>query len=263
MRRVLTPLIWLGAALALAGCAGKADDFRLPAKPDELVMNLVSPGADGSARSRLGQARISTKSGDIHIIEPDGSITELALDGESPDPFAVSEADLMLLNANLDLDLSHLPAMAAARKGGPTAQERALARFASLTQPLLPRLPEGLEVDPKMFKGVEILGMSDPRKAEGPQPGGAVPGLVKVRANLDRGVDADLAFAYATCALAGWAESQGTGFARHVMTERTKRNGQVQVGVVFTLSESRPMGLKVMDTDQTLQECKARGIPAV
>ena len=83
-----------------------------------------------------------------------------------------------------------------------------------------------------------------------------------MQANLRRGVDADTAFAYATCALASWADAKGTPYARHIRTIRDERDGKVVVGSVFTLSGERPMGLTVMTTKDTLQECKTRGIPA-
>jgi hypothetical protein len=83
-----------------------------------------------------------------------------------------------------------------------------------------------------------------------------------VTANLKPGVDADLAFAYATCALAGWAKGTGRDYARHIRTLQDKRRGKLVIGSVFTLSETRPMGLKVMETNDTLRACKDRGIPA-
>lgn len=240
----------------LVGCADTASDPRPRSKPDELVVNVVQPsGKPGMAK--LGQARISTKSGDIQILEPDGTVTEFALEGSSPDPFAISEADLMMLNANLDLDLSRVRGLSASTAKPLSAQEMALAAFAARTRPMLPRLPAGFTADPEMFRGVTIERMRDPRADRDGDSG-----MVTVRANLRRGVDADTAFAYATCALADWADKHDTGFARHVWTEQTRRSGELQLGAVFTLSNSQPMGLKVMDTDQTLQECKARGIPA-
>ena len=75
-------------------------------------------------------------------------------------------------------------------------------------------------------------------------------------------MDAGTAFAYATCALASWADAKGTPYARHIRTIRDERDGKVVVGSVFTLSGERPMGLTVMTTKDTLQECKTRGIPA-
>ena len=258
MRAPIRSMLLLSSlAIILAGCNDKTHDSRPRAKPEELQVKMVQPVKEKPGVARLGRARISTKNGAIQILEPDGTVTEFALEGENNDPFAVSEADLMMLNANLSLDLSGMPDMGPAARKRQTAQELALEQFAARTRPLMPELPSKFKAEPEMFRGATVQNMSDPRKVK--KDGS---GLVTVRANLRRGVDGNIAFAYATCALAGWADASGTRYARHVLTQQSKRNGQVQIGAVFTLSDSQPMGLKVMNTDQTLQECKARGIPA-
>lgn len=264
-RKILTTSLLALAVATVAGCAQKPGDGRPPEKPAQLVAHLVQPLPDQPGKGRLGQARISTKSGQIQIIEPDGSLTEMVLAGDSPNPFAVTEASLMMLNSNLELDLSGMPDQGPLRKRGMTAQQQALAAFSARTQPLLPVLPADFEAEADMFRGasVEVARRAPATgQADTTQGREARGGLVTVHANLRRGLDANTAFAYATCALAGWAETNGTQYARHVMTQQTKRNGELQLGAVFTLSESRPMGLKVMNTGQTAQECKVRGIPA-
>ena len=62
--------------------------------------------------------------------------------------------------------------------------------------------------------------------------------------------------------LAGWAKGKDRGYARHIRTLSDKRGGKLLVGSVFTLSGDKPMGLRVMETRDTLRECKDRGIPA-
>lgn len=249
--RALTLLTAVTALLA--GCADSGQKERPRPKPEALVVNFVQASAEQPGKGKLNRARISTKSGDIQILEPDGKITEVTLDGERHDAFAsVSEADLMLLSGNLDLDLRGMPNLPASKKL--TAQEIALANFAARTRPMLPDFKKGLKVEPEMFKGATIQTLKSEKVKDGD--------LVKVNANLKRGVDADVAFAYATCALAGWAKENGTSYARHIMTDQQKRNGELEVGAYFTLSEKQPMGLKVMKSDETLQECKDRGIPA-
>ena len=131
-------------ALSLAACADKtqgADGSERPrAKPAEVTALLPGGGADVE---RLSRARISTKSGEILILEPDGSVTTMSLDSpEGRDAFMVTQADLDALNANLDLDLSALVAPDMPRRQ--TAQERALEEFAARTQPALPALRAGL-----------------------------------------------------------------------------------------------------------------------
>lgn len=248
-------IIGMGMAVAtLAACEGTRDD-RPRSKPEQLNFTVMKSDAGAPDKQVLTRGRISTKSGDILILEPDGSVTEMELEiSEGRDAFAVTEADLMALNANLGLDLSGMPDMALVTRRKPTAQEQALADFAARTRPLRLSLPSSFEADPEDFQGAEVT------RYESKGKGGS--SLVEVSANLKRGVDADTAFAYATCALASWADTKGTPYARHIRTISAKRGGKVIVGSVFTLSEERPLGLTVMTTKDTLQECEARGIPA-
>ncbi|MFC3528686.1 hypothetical protein ACFOMH_10910 [Paracoccus mangrovi] len=254
-KRFVVTLARLGIAAAMLTGCGSARDSRPPAKPEELRFAVLQSDAGAPGKQVLTRGRISTKSGDILILEPDGSVTEMELDSpEGRDAFAVTEADLMALNANLGLDLSGMPDMAPVKPREPTAQEKALADFAARTRPLRLNLPTSFEANPKDFQGAEVKSYESNRK------GGD--SLVEVTANLKGGVDADTAFAYATCALASWADAKGTPYARHIRTIRNERDGKMTVGSVFTLSGKRPLGLTVMTTQDTLQECKTRGIPA-
>lgn len=215
-----------------------------------MTVKVATPGAaDGKAPLTL--ARISTKSGEILILEPDGSVTTMALDSpEGRDAFAVTEADLLALNANLDLDLGGT--VAADLPPRQTAQDKALEEFAARTQPALPDWADGAAVDPQDFMGVWVASLGPDGSSD----------LVEVTATLREGVDADIAFSYATCALAGWARQNGERYGRHVRSLQDTRNGRLTVGAAFTLSDQKPMGLRVMETEDTLRECKARGIPA-
>ena len=247
MRRV--PLASLGAlALVLAACGGDAGTDRPRPKPDQMQARIVSPGTR-VGEAPLSLARVSTKSGEILILEPDGSVTEMDLDSpEGRDAFAVTEADLAALNANLDLDLGGLVAPRLPPRQ--TAQEKALEEFAARTQPALPVLRDTGAISPDMFMGARVAALGD------------AAGLVEVTANLRQGVDADIAFSYATCALAGWARQNGAAYGRHIRTLQAERDGKLLIGSAFTMSQDKPLGLRVMETEQTLQECRARGIPA-
>ena len=211
-----------------------------------------------AAGTRLSRARVSTKSGDILILEPDGSVTEVSLDSPAGrDAFEVTESELAELEVNLGLDLSaadiaNFDIVSPEPRRLPTAQQKALEEFAARTQPAFPALPAGFVADPEDFIAARVDPVAGDRKGE----------LVEVTANLRAGVDAELAFAYATCALAGWAKNQGKDFGRHIRTVQDKKRGKLMVGSVFTLSDSKPMGLRVMETDDTLRSCKDRGIPA-
>lgn len=257
MGQPLAKLIGLGLVTALlAGCASEEKaDPRPKAKPEQLNVAFLHSDAGAPDKQVLSRGRISTKSGDILILEPDGSVTEMSLgSNEGRDAFDVTEADLLALNDNLGLDLSGVANLGPVRPRGPTAQEQALADFRARTKPMRLNLPNPFEADPEDFQGAAVKSYDSPKKTGS--------SLVEVTANLRGGVDADTGFAYATCALATWAESQGTPYARHIRTLSDKRNGKMIVGSVFTLSQEKPMGLTVMTTKDTLQECKARGIPA-
>lgn len=253
------PRLILSAALlaAMAACApqGKGPAARPKAKPDQVKVRIVDRAPAGT---KLSRASISTKSGDILILEPDGSVTEVALDSPSGrDAFEVTEEELAALEVNLGLNLSaadvaNFDIVAPEKPRLPTAQEKALEAFAARTRPALPDFPKGFVADEKAFGGAKVAVIKGDRKGS----------LVEVTANLQPGVDADVAFAYATCALAGWAKSQGKPYGRHIRTLQDKRGGRLMVGSVFTLSDTQPMGLRVMETEDTLRICKDRGIPA-
>ncbi|RJE81498.1 hypothetical protein [Paracoccus sp. JM45] len=243
----------LAALTLLSGCfIGTQDtsDGRPKAKPEQISTRVAAPGRKAGS-STLSSARISTKSGEILILEEDGSVTTMDLDSpEGQDAFTISENDLAALNANLDLDFGGL--VAASLPKEKTAQEKALEAFAARRGPALPTLRSGQIIDPQSFIAAKVEPFNSGRQSD----------LVEVTANLREGVDADIAFSYATCALAGWAKDNGTPYGRHIRTLQAERNGKLLIGSAFILSQDKPLGLRVMETEETLQECKARGIPA-
>lgn len=260
MRDGLARLILVSAlAAALAGCgpapAGQGLATPPRAKPEEVKVSIVDRSIAGT---RLSRARVSTKSGDILILEPDGSVTEVALDSPAgQDAFQVTEDELAALEINLGLDLSpadiaNFDIVAPQAPRLPSAQEKAIEAFAARTRPALPMFPKGFVADPENFIAARVDVLKSDRRGD----------MVEVTANLKPGVDADLAFAYATCALAGWAKGQGKDYGRHIRTLQNKRGGKLLVGSVFTLSTTQPLGLRVMETNDTLRECRDRGIPA-
>lgn len=248
MRGRAASLALLLAGLALAGC-GAQGDGRPPAKPDMLRVHATD------RQGQLTQGRVSTKSGELLILEPDGSVTQLALDSPAGrDAFALTEADLAALGVNLGLDLSHMPAPLPATRAErrQTAQQRALDAFAARSLPLLPSLPQ--EVPAESFRTAAVSRLDD---GTGPEA------LVTVQADLARGVDAETAFAYATCALAHWAEANGATYARHVRSLSNRGRGEtMRIESVFTLtSGARPLGLRIMEPKETLTACAQAGIP--
>lgn len=247
LRQPYTIAAALAGAVLVAGCVQGADG-RPPQKPATMTGEMAV-GAKGA--TELKRVQVSTKSGEILILEEDGSVSSMDLDSsEGRDAFALTEADLAGLDVNLSLDLGSAGAVAAPR--GPTAQEKALEEFAKRTQPALPVWKDGTEIAAEDFIGSRVVSLAPDGKGD----------LVEVTANLRQGVDADIAFSYATCALAGWAKQSGSKYGRHIRTLQQKRDGKLLIGAAFTISDSKPMGLRVMETNETLRECKARGIPA-
>lgn len=261
MRGGLSLLVAVAVSVgALSGCGQResgGQGLATPprAKPDEVKVKIVDRSIAGT---KLSRARVSTKSGDILILEHDGSVTEVALDSPAgQEAFQVTEAELEALNVNLGLklkpaDVANFDVVAPEKPRLPTAQEKALEEFAARTRPALPAFPKGFKADPQDFVAARVQPLAGDRRGD----------LVEVRANLRPGVDADVAFAYATCALAGWAKGQNKPFGRHIRTLQERRDGKLVVGSVFTLSDTRPMGLRVMETQDTLRACRDSGIPA-
>ena len=88
-RPVAAFLAFAALAATLAGC-DRSSDPRPSAKPDELGVAVVQNGKGGK---QLTRGRVSTKSGDILILEPDGSVTEVSLDSPAGrDAFERDEA---------------------------------------------------------------------------------------------------------------------------------------------------------------------------
>lgn len=257
MRAGLITVIAGAALAALAGCAPESKGLATPPKPKptEVGVRIVDRAAAGT---KLSRARVSTKSGDILILENDGSVSEVALDSPAgQNAFQVTEKELAALSVNLGLNLSvadvaNFDIVAPQKPRLPTAQEKALEEFAARTRPAMPKLPKGYVAKREDFIAAKVAVLNGDRKGN----------LVEVTANLKAGVDADVAFAYATCALAGWAKGQGKSYGRHIRTLQNKRDGKLLVGSVFTLSDTQPMGLRVMETEDTLRSCKDSGIPA-
>ncbi|MRX50593.1 hypothetical protein GI374_09070 [Paracoccus sp. S-4012] len=236
------------AALLLAGCGGAGTDAtgRPRAKPETFQTVLQT---DTGALP----ATVETRSGEILVRDLEGRVRRLPLgSARGQAAMARSEAELVA-------------AASAAASPRATAQELMEAEFGALRRP---SLPEGGEAaDPSIFLGTRVAELQpgeSPQIAGRPARGAIGEGarLVEVTANLKQGVDADTAFAYATCALAGWAKRTGTPYARHIRTLQQSAGGRLRVASVFTVSGQEPMGLSVVQADATLAECEARGIPA-
>lgn len=252
--------------LVLAGCEETSMRDRPRQKPAQLTTSV--PGPDGPR-----DARVETRRGAILVLGVDGKVEAVplaslrgrrALAGSAAviaKAAAISTAAPAGKGSAKPAAASTVPAAnaeagaSAAPSNGATAQERLVAEFEAQRGPVLPDQPEGAgRADPKTFLGARVT----PLQGQGKRG----PTMVEVTATLKQGVDADTAFAYATCALAGWAARSGTPFARHIRTLQDSADGRLRVASVFTVSRAEPMGLRVVEANATLNECKTRGIPA-
>lgn len=239
--------ISLAAALALAGCTGAGD--RPPPKPEKLDVRIAS-GPDAS-----GRAQVLTRTGELRFVATDGTTRSLPL-------ASVAGKRLLREGARTPAGLAQAaPAatqkgMAAAPRGvapeGPALSVARRAEFESHALPALPVAEKGKKSRPEDFRGAVVA----------PVKGDKAGTLVEVQAKLRQGVDDDLAFAYATCAVAGWVAEHGGGYARHIRSVNRNSNATLTKSSVFTISKTRPVGLMVVDVKETLRECKTRGIPA-
>lgn len=87
--------------------------------------------------------------------------------------------------------------------------------------------------------------------------------LVQFNVAMTKAQSPDNVSDYAECAAAQYTLIRGFGFARHVRTNVEIVGGVWHADAVYTISPSLPRGLKTIDADVTVQNCKERGIPTV
>lgn len=247
-RGQITGTAIVAAMAVLAGCAspsngGLAQPPR--AKPSTIPLRLEGPTADTSIL-----AGVSTRSGELMILENDGSVTKTQIDSErgratirQSDAAMYSLTDVLVTDDTIAVEDLPRP---------PSAQEIALKTFAERRQSALPARITMAAPEAFMGSRVRVIGTG----------GGNATDLVSVIVQLREGVDDSTAFAYATCTLAAWSRTTKTPYGRHIRTLSSERNGVLTVESVFTMSTDLPLGLRVMERDKTLQDCRANGVPA-
>ena len=82
---------------------------------------------------------------------------------------------------------------------------------------------------------------------------------VKMRGARD---DQDVAD-YAECAAAQYTLIRGFGFARHLRTKTAEVAGLWQADAIYTISPAIPAGLRTIDAEVTVENCRNNGIPTV
>lgn len=68
---------------------------------------------------------------------------------------------------------------------------------------------------------------------------------------------------YAECAAAQYALIRGFGFARHVRTNVNYEGGIWRGDAAYTISSALPNGLKTIDAEVIVSDCKENRIPTV
>ena len=68
---------------------------------------------------------------------------------------------------------------------------------------------------------------------------------------------------YAGCAAAQYALIRGYGFARHIRTQVEQTGGIWRADAVYTISPTLPRGLRTIDAEVTVADCRDQGIPTV
>lgn len=240
-------VISLAAALALAGCTGAGN--RPPPKPEQLNVR-VAAGEDAFAR-----VQVLTRTGELRFVAADGSTRSLPVSSAAGQRLLGEGARAAAAPRQTARVAAQEATEAAPRSlaaNGPVLSEARRAEFESHALPALPALDRGEKSKPEDFRGAVVA----------PVKGDKAGTLVEVQAKLRQGVDDDLAFAYATCAVAGWVAEHGGGYARHIRSVNRNSNATLTKSSVFTISKTRPVGLMVVDVKETLRECKTRGIPA-
>jgi hypothetical protein len=68
---------------------------------------------------------------------------------------------------------------------------------------------------------------------------------------------------YARCAAAQYALIRGYSFARHVRTTLAQQGEVLVADGVYTISPDLPAGLRTIDAEVTVDDCREQGIPTV
>lgn len=232
----------------LGACAASDGGLSQPprAKPATLPVRLEGPTADTSIL-----AGVSTKNGELLILENDGSVTRTKVDSahgrqtlRQSDAAMFALTDVLVEDTSIPLEDLPKP---------PRAQDIAIEEFAARTQSALPA--RIVSAPPEAFLDGQVARIGQKGRKGGND-------MVTVRVRLRQGVDESTAFAYATCTLAAWSKTTNTPYARHIRTVYAEDKGTVAAESIFIMSGKAPLGLRIMEREKTLRDCRAHDIPA-
>lgn len=85
--------------------------------------------------------------------------------------------------------------------------------------------------------------------------------LVRITAEMLGARRAEDVADYALCALAGYADARGHGFARHLRTTVEETGGLWRADAVYTISPAIPAGARTIDVEAQMSACEETGIP--
>jgi hypothetical protein len=88
-------------------------------------------------------------------------------------------------------------------------------------------------------------------------------GLVNLLVHMEGARDGEDLNDYARCAAAQYALIRGFGFARHVRTSVAERGGVWSADAVYTVSPDLPRGVRTIDAEVVVDDCRNRGIPTI
>lgn len=87
--------------------------------------------------------------------------------------------------------------------------------------------------------------------------------LVNFLVTMDGARDGQDVLDYADCAAAQYALIRGFGFARQVRTNVLEEGGLWRGDAVYTVSPALPRGLRTIDAEVVVDDCRSKGIPTV
>ncbi|SDX20109.1 hypothetical protein [Roseicitreum antarcticum] len=87
--------------------------------------------------------------------------------------------------------------------------------------------------------------------------------MVNFHVAMEGARDGEDVVAYARCAAAQYSLIRGYGFARHVRTNVAREGGNWEADAVYTISPALPRGVRTIDAEVTVADCREQGIPTV
>lgn len=87
--------------------------------------------------------------------------------------------------------------------------------------------------------------------------------LVRFRVAMTNVIGPENVADYAECAAAGYTLVRGFGFAQHIKTDVTEDAGVWMGDATYLVSETLPGGIKKLDAEVLVANCREKGIPLV